>query len=167
MLIIGIIFSFTGIGFMCWLLFTLAIYALPCFVGATAFFATYHSGAGPFGAIAAGLAAGVATVIAGQLAFMTVRVPIIRATIALLFAAPAAMAGYSATLGLAQIGIPSQAWGQAFAVIGAIMVGGTAWARMTLMAPSHIGQSLAGGSDRYALAGHHQDSVSAIRRRPY
>lgn len=167
MFVIGIIFSFFGIGFMCWLLFTLAIYALPCFVGATAFFAAYHTGAGPFGAIIVGLIAGVITVIVGQLAFMTIRVPIVRAAMALLFAVPAAIAGYNATLGLSQISMPSHVWGEAFAVVGAIMVGCTAWARMTLMAPSLIGQSLTGGSDQYPLAGHYQTPMNAIRRRPY
>ena len=60
--------------------------------------------------------------------------PIPRAAIALLFAAPAAVAGYHATLGLAHIGVPSMAWRQVFAVIGAIAVGGTAFVRMSAMA---------------------------------
>lgn len=90
---------------------------------------------------------GGATVIAGQLAILATPVTAIRAAIALLFAVPAAIAGYSATLGLAEIGIPSHAWSVAFAVIGAVMVGGTAWARMTLAAPSFGRQALTGGSD--------------------
>ena len=151
MLVIGIIFSFVGIGFMCWLLFAIAIYALPCFVGAWAAIAAYHSGAGIIGAIAVALVAGVATVITGQLAILTIRVPIIIAAIGLLFAVPAAIAGYSATLGLAEIGIPSHAWCVAFAVIGGTMVGGTAWARMTFAAPSLVGQALAGNGDPYSL----------------
>jgi hypothetical protein len=151
MLVIGIIFSFVGIGFMCWLLFALAIYALPCFVGAWAAIAAYHGGAGIIGAIAVALAAGVATVIAGQLAILTARVPIIIAAIGLLFAVPAAIAGYSATLGLAEIGIPSHAWSVAFAVIGGAMVGGTAWARMTFAASSLVGQALTGNGDQYSL----------------
>jgi hypothetical protein len=31
MIIIGIVLSFVGLGFLCWLLFTLAVYALPLF----------------------------------------------------------------------------------------------------------------------------------------
>jgi hypothetical protein len=38
---------------------------------------------------------------------------------------PAAFAGYHAALGLAQIGVPAEGWRQAFALIGAIVVGGT------------------------------------------
>lgn len=34
MILLGILFSVFGIGFMCWLIFNVAIYALPCFVGA-------------------------------------------------------------------------------------------------------------------------------------
>ena len=33
MIIVGIILSVFGIGFFCWLLFTLAVYALPFFAG--------------------------------------------------------------------------------------------------------------------------------------
>ncbi|MEI9986081.1 MAG: hypothetical protein WDN69_24630 [Aliidongia sp.] len=61
--------------------------------------------------------------------------PLIRAAIALLYAVPATIAGYHATLGLAHIGVPSEAWREVFAVIGAVLVGGTAWARMSLYNP--------------------------------
>src|SRR5262249_41311210 len=46
------------------------------------------------------------TLIVGQIALMTLRSPLIRAVIALLFAVPAAVAGYYAALGLAHIGPP-------------------------------------------------------------
>ncbi len=62
-----------------------------------------------------------------------------RAAIALLFAAPAAVAGYHAAQGLAQIGVPAEVWQKTFAVIGAIAVGGTAWARMALSIPPDTG----------------------------
>jgi hypothetical protein len=64
-----------------------------------------------------------------------IKTPLIRTAIALLFAAPAAVAGYHATLGLARIGVPSGAWSQVFAIIGSISVGGTAWARVALAEP--------------------------------
>jgi hypothetical protein len=70
--------------------------------------ATYHSGSGPTGAIIVGAIAGSFTLIAGQIAFTTLRSPLIRGAIALLFAAPAAVAGYDAALGLAHIGIPTE-----------------------------------------------------------
>ena len=134
MVIIGLILGAFGIGFLCWALFTLAVYALPCFAGVTAGLAAFHSGAGVIGALVVGVVASALTLAAGQLAFALSRPPFIRAAIALLFAVPAAIAGYSSTLGLAQIGVPSAGWCEAFAIIGAILVGCTAWARMTLFA---------------------------------
>jgi hypothetical protein len=50
MLVIGLILSMFGIGLFCWLIFTLAVYALPFFVGLTAGMAAFHSGAGVIGA---------------------------------------------------------------------------------------------------------------------
>jgi hypothetical protein len=38
--------------------------------------------------------------------------------IAILFAAPAAIAGYHATLALAHIGVPSASWREVFAIVG-------------------------------------------------
>jgi hypothetical protein len=128
MFIIGLALSVFGIGFFCWLLFTLAVYALPFFVGVNVFLAAFRSGAGVIGAI--GVLAGGATLAIGQIVFATVRVPIIRALIALLYAAPAAVAGYYATQGLSQIGVPSETWRVIFAAVGSAVVGGTAWAQM-------------------------------------
>jgi len=139
MLIIGIVLSFVVLAYLCWLLFTLAVNALPFFAGVTAGFATYHSGSGPIGAIIIGLIASGITFATGQIAFTTVRSLLIRAAIALLFAVPAAVAGYHAALGLAQIGIPAEGWRQAIAVIGAIAVAATAWARIVLIAPPDTG----------------------------
>jgi hypothetical protein len=115
-------------------------------------FAAYHTGSGPIGAILVGLIVGVVTLVGGQIAFAAVRSPLIRAAIALLFAVPAAVAGYHATFGLAHIGVPAEGWREALALVGAIMVGGTAWARMTLLAPHATGQDVAPGSAQLPLA---------------
>jgi hypothetical protein len=139
MIAIGIILSFVSLVFLCWLLFTLAVYALPFFVGITAGVAAYQTGSGEFGAFLVGLIAGAVTLTAGQIAVAAFRSPVIRTAIALLFAVPAAMAGYHATLGLAQLGLPAELWQQAFAVIGAVAVGATAWARMALPNPPDTG----------------------------
>ena len=119
--------------------FTLAVHALPTFVGLTAGLAAYHGGSGEIGAILVGLIAGALTLAAGQIAVAAFRSPIVRAAIALIFAVPAAMAGYYAALGLAQIGAPAEMWQKAFALIGAIAVGGTAWVRMALSIPPDTG----------------------------
>ena len=161
MIIIGIILGAFGIGLFCWLLFTLAVYALPFSASLTAGLAAFHSGAGTIGAIVVGIVAGAVTLGAGQLAFAVARSLLIRAAIALLLAAPASVAGYHATLALAHIGVPSQGWRQAFAIIGAILVGGTAWGRMTFLAgplgsgkppPPGFGTAAADGREHSGLS---------------
>jgi len=119
--------------------FTLAVNALPFCVGVTAGFAAYHSGSGEIGAILVGLIAGALTLAAGQIAIAAFRSPLIRTAIALVFAVPAAMAGYYAALGLAQLGAPAEMWQKVFALIGAIAAGGTAWVRLALSIPPGTG----------------------------
>jgi len=123
-----------GIGLFCWLIFTLAVYALPFFVGLTAGSTAFHGGAGVVGALLVGIVAGALTLAIGQIAFAVVRPLILRAAIASAFAVPAAIAGYHAVLGLSQIGVPSSIWREIFAWVGAIFIGGTAWARMASLA---------------------------------
>ncbi|MEJ1967053.1 MAG: hypothetical protein WDN03_00235 [Rhizomicrobium sp.] len=135
MIILGIILSVFAIAFFCWLLFTLAVYALPCFIGMTAGFAAYHHGYGVLGAGLIALVAGASVLALGQLLFATVRVPILRAGIALIFAVPAAVAGYHATLGIAHIAMPASTLTEILAIIGAALVGGTAWSRMAIFVP--------------------------------
>ncbi|MDA8248420.1 MAG: hypothetical protein M0Z28_04515 [Rhodospirillales bacterium] len=142
MLITGIGLSLFGIGFLCWLMFTLAVYALPFLAGMSAGLAAYHSGAGVIGAPVVGVAAGAVTLIAGQFIFATVTSPLLRGLIALLFAAPATVAGYHATLALARLGVPAEGWREVFAVIGAIAVGATAIVRIAAMATPSGGREI-------------------------
>lgn len=55
MLFLGILASIAAIGFLCWLLFTLAIFALPLFAGVSIGTWAYGTGAGWPGAILIGL----------------------------------------------------------------------------------------------------------------
>ena len=167
MIIIGLVLSVFGIGFFCWLLFTLAVYALPFFAGLTAGLAAFHSGAGVIGALIVGvLAGGAHPRRSDRSPSQSVRPPLIRAVIGLLFAVPAAIAGYHATLGLAQIGVPSEGWREAFAVVGAIFVGGTAWARMTSVRPARrSGRALRPVRPQLASGGRDQRGVSHRRHR--
>ena len=61
MLVLGLLLNMFGIGLFCWLIFTLAVYALPFFVGLTAGMAAFHGGAGVLGAPLVGIAAGALT----------------------------------------------------------------------------------------------------------
>lgn len=132
MIITGILLNIVGLGVFCWALFALAIHALPFFVGMTAAIYTYQTGAGPFGAIIVGFVAGGFALVLGRYAFSVARGPVLRLLIGLLFAVPAARAGYDVTLALAHIGIPSEWWRESFAMLGAIAVGSTAWARVSM-----------------------------------
>lgn len=133
-MVIGILLSAAGIGVMCWLLFTLAVYALPFFVGVAGGLWAFETGAGIVGAVVVGLLAGIAALIAAQILFAVVRSTLARLLLAVAFAAPAAVAGYHATLGLAAIGVPSDAWQHVFALVGGLVVGLTAVARLALFA---------------------------------
>jgi hypothetical protein len=93
MLIIGIVLAFVALAYLCWLLFALAVYALPLFAGLSAGLAAYHSGSGRIGAIIVGVSIGAVTLLLGQVAFAKVRSPLIRTGVALFFAAPASLAG--------------------------------------------------------------------------
>lgn len=152
MVIISIVLSFVGLGLLSWLVFALAVYAFPFFAGVTAGLAAYHSGSGPIGAILADQIAGVVTLVVGQIVFATVRTPLIRAVIGLLFSAPATIAGYHATFGFSHFGVPSEGWREAFAVLGAVLVGGTAWTRVTLFVPPYVERRVAGGPASFPLA---------------
>src|SRR5690349_3351473 len=94
MLAVGIVLSIVGLGFFCRLLFTLAIYALPTFVGLTAGLAAFHSEAGATGAVTVGLLVGGATLAFGQFAFASARTPLIRGIFGMLYGVPASIAGY-------------------------------------------------------------------------
>ena len=126
--------------------FALAVHALPVLVGLAAGLAAYQSGSGEFGAFLVALIAGAVTLAAGQIAVAAFRSPLIRTAIALVFAVPAAMAGYHAALGLAQLGVPAELWQRAFALIGAVAVGATAWARLALPIPPDAGSGDGAGS---------------------
>jgi hypothetical protein len=144
MLAIGLILSVFGLGFFCWLMFTLAICALPFLAGLTAGLAAFHSGAGVIGAFIVGFVIGGATLALGQIAFATTRTPLIRAVICLLYAVPATAAGYQVSFALAGIGMSVGGWQMAFAVVGAVLSGFTAFSRMTLFVPALDGQGTGG-----------------------
>ncbi len=146
MIFIGILISIAAIGFLCWLLFTLAIFALPLFAGVTTGMWAYGTGVGWLGALVVGALAAGLTFGIGQFLFVYVRPLWARILIALAFVAPAAMAGFHATHGIVKHTMPSEGWQVAFSVIGAVAVGVTALMRLAAMAtPVSTGGSLARG----------------------
>lgn len=145
MIILAILASLAAIGVLCSLLFTLAVFALPVFVGATVGVWAHGTGAGVAGAILVGLVAAAATLAVGQLVIMFVRHVWLKLIVAIAFVAPAALAGFHATHGIVKHLMPSEAWQITFSVIGAIAVGITALVRVAGMAtaPAPSGQGLA------------------------
>ena len=89
---------------------------------------------GIIGAVAAAFFAGAATLILGQIAFATIRSTSIRLALGALYALPAGFAGFHAIKGLSGMGGASDTWTLAFAGIGAVIIGVTAWTRVAALA---------------------------------
>ena len=126
--------SLLGLGVICWILFSLAVYALPFFVAMTIGHYLYTSEVGLIGAVAGAFFAGALTLILGQIAFATIRSTPIRLALGALYALPAGVAGFHAIKGFSQVGSAGETWALVFASIGAIIVGVTAWARVAAIA---------------------------------
>jgi len=135
MIIIGIVLAFIGLAYLCWLVFVLAIYALPFFAGASAGLATYHSGSGPIAVIIVGAIAGSITLYCrADRLHDAVLAPHSRSD-----RAPLCSAGRRRGISCRARPRPHRhichGWRETVAVAGAIIVAATAWARMVLSAP--------------------------------
>ncbi len=128
---LALIFAAIAVIFACYFLYTLATLALPLFAAVTVGMWVDGSGSGLLGAVVAGLVAGVLTLIAGQLLFALVRSPLFRLGLGLMFAIPAAIAGYHAVHGITGMGVESEAWRHALGLVGALFIGGSAWLRLS------------------------------------
>jgi hypothetical protein len=127
--------SIAAIGFMLWLLFTFAVYALPFYAGLSAAIFAYHHDGGLIGAaivgpIAAGLVFGV-----GQVLFATLRSPIARALVAIAYTAPAGVAGFFAVKGISAAADTGEPWATMFSILGSVVVAGVAWVRVSALYP--------------------------------
>jgi hypothetical protein len=120
-----------GLGAMCWMLFTLAVYALPVWLATMS--GLYLHGAG-FGTLAA-LCGGI---LVGQVAFAKLRSVPLRLAIGFVYAAPAAFAGFHATAGLARVTGANEGPALVLAVLGAAIIGGTAWVRVAALAGDDV-----------------------------
>ena len=117
------------------LLWTLAIYALPVWIGVLAAMVTWNAGFGAVLAVAAGLAAATATLALGQLLIGMTSSPLLRTGAALGIAVPAAIAGYHAAHGIAARAIASY-WSQiALSAVCAAVIGASAWLRCLATPP--------------------------------
>jgi len=135
MIFLGIPLGLAAIALFCWLLFTLAVFALPLFAAISAGTWAYHTGAGWLGAIVVCLIAGGVTFGIGEVLLVIVRAMWARLLVALAFVAPAVFAGYHATHGIAKLTMPSETWQIVFSIIGAIAIGITTLLQVAGMAP--------------------------------
>jgi hypothetical protein len=139
---IGIILNFVALAYLCWLLFALAVGALPFFAGATAALAAYDSGSGLIAGIIVGVIAASIVVVLGRVALAWLHSPVTRAALALLFIVPAAVAGYHAARGLAYLFVSADAWRDAISIVGAAVVAATAGVRLAIYPPLHARRGL-------------------------
>src|SRR3546814_18438428 len=97
MIFIGILSSIAAIGALCWLLFTLAVFALPFFAGVSAGTWAYQTGTGWLGSINVGLIDAALTLGLGQFLLAFIRPLWLRLLLALAFVPPVASVGYHPT----------------------------------------------------------------------
>ncbi|MGO4683496.1 hypothetical protein [Hyphomicrobium sp. 2TAF46] len=131
-----------AIVFLCIAAYTLATYALPFMLGLAAARFAYHTGSGLIGAGFVGLLAGA--VAFGVLVFLfeTLRPPVLRLAVALIFAIPAAIAGYALIHGITRDAVPSEIWRQIFCAIGGLVVGVSALMRLAAPAAAQPAQTV-------------------------
>ena len=130
-MVLGVIVSLLGIGMLVVLMFQMATFALPLFVGVTAGRFAFGTGAGVLGAVVVGAIAAAAALGVAQVVLVMTRSTALRVLVALTFAAPAAVAGYNVVLGLSRIGGAQGIWQPIFAGVGAVIVAGASLARLS------------------------------------
>lgn len=131
-MVVVMLMSVALIALLCVAAYTLAIYALPFMLGLTAAQFAYQTGSGLIGAGLVGLVAAGAAFGILALLFDTLRQPVLRLIVALIFAAPAAVAGYALVYGVTKEAVPSEVWRQIFCIIGGGLVGVSALMRLAV-----------------------------------
>lgn len=121
---------FAGL-YMIWLLFNLAVHALPVGAGISIAFWMRDHDHGHLAAMLGGLATGIAILLIGQFLFAVIRAPILRLVLALMFAIPAGIAGYHAVQGVMQLALDPGTLLSVLSWTGAIVIAFAAWSRLT------------------------------------
>ena len=125
------LFALFGLGALCWILFNLAVYALPFAIGLTSGMYLFETGQGVFLSIIAGLFIGGFVAALGEFAFDRIRWAPLKLAIGLIYAVPAGIAGFHAAKGFAEFGSAGSVTITILSWFGALVVGGTAWARVS------------------------------------
>jgi hypothetical protein len=136
MLTFFIIDLFGVTALIAWLVFNLAIYALPMIVAVITAQALHRAGLEWIMAVPAGLLAGVVTFALGQISLALIKSTWARLVIIAAFVAPSAITGFYAAYGLAGTVSHAPLTCSAFGALGAIIVGVTAFARLITPPPA-------------------------------
>jgi hypothetical protein len=126
------------IGTLCVLAYRFAVHALPIMLGFQVAHIAYGTGARLIGAGIVGLVAGAVAFGLLSAVFVSVKSPIARVIIGLIFALPAAGAGYALTSGISASAVPSEIWRQIFCIIGGVFVGAAAFTRLAVPAQARL-----------------------------
>lgn len=110
-----------------WLLLRLASLALPVYAGLTVALFLLDAGFRYPWAILSGLGAAIATLITGRLIAVFVRLPLLRLLVGLLFALPAAFAGYHAGRAIIGLATTNDIALAAAGIIAGLSTAASAW----------------------------------------
>ena len=111
-----------GVGFMIYLLFAAATYVLPLYAGLTAGFAALHVGSAVTTALMIGVIAFLLVIMLSHMVTQLLPSRRARIAVALLFAAPAAVAGFQVTSALLHLGGVGD-WRVALSLAAALVTG--------------------------------------------
>jgi hypothetical protein len=125
-------------GTLCVLAYRFAIHALPIMLGFVIAHIANGTGAGLIGTGIVGFVAGAVAFGLFSAVFVSVKSPIARVIIGLMFALPAAGAGYALVSGVSASAIPSEVWRQIFCIIGGVFVGAAAFRRLAVPAEARL-----------------------------
>lgn len=140
-MIIAVLLTSGALVVIVWLIFNLAVYALPFFVGVSAASWTHAHGSGIVGAGIVGLIAGALAMAVGRSVSATTRSPALRLAVVAVYLVPAAIAGFALARHVAGWTLTSEGWGTGFAVVGAAMTTLVAYARLTSAPPGGPGDA--------------------------
>lgn len=126
-MLIGFALIIVAVYLACALLFRLSVNALPLFVAFAAASVTYRADHGIVAALVTALLSAIATIAIAQIALSAVKSDLARAAIGLIFALPAAFAGYHAVHGVAAATMPTNSWQITISLIGASIIAAASW----------------------------------------
>jgi hypothetical protein len=126
-MLIGLALVIIAVFLCCALLFRLSVHALLLLAAFAVASATYRADNGIVAALFAAALAAVATIAIAQIALGLARSDLARAAIGLIFALPAALAGYHAVHGIAVATMPASSWQIAVSLLGAAVIAAASW----------------------------------------